>query len=247
MKTIAELNSDSRPPVSIPVYTLPDMVPAAAAADFVLQRLETSFFSIHGHMPAHRHDHYEISWFTGGRGSIAVDTVAYTIVPPMLHHLSPSQVHTARFSSLLTGYSIHFTRAFSYIASVVAAVEQLTPWRFEGRYVLPDGSIHWWQGISTPTRDNRDAILFNGVLLDITERKQAEEAMRQSQIQQEIMRCVVPVGFDGCTNGCVQSRAAPRLCGVERTISTHATRNIAVVGGSLRGDVTNTNLHLFRC
>jgi hypothetical protein len=42
------------------------------------------------------------------------------------------------------------------------------------------------------------------------------------------MWCVVPVGFDGCTTGCVQSPAAPRRCGVECTSSTHAPRNSAV-------------------
>jgi rsbT co-antagonist protein RsbR len=34
---------------------------------------------------------------------------------------------------------------------------------------------------------DRDEIIFNGVVLDITDRKQAEEAMRQSQVQQEII------------------------------------------------------------
>ncbi len=75
----------------------------------------------------------------------------------------------------------------AYTASVVSAVERLTPWMFEGRFVLPDGNIHWWQGTSTPVRNNRDEIIFNGFVLDITDRKQAEEAIRQSQIQQEII------------------------------------------------------------
>src|SRR4029453_1906912 len=57
----------------------------------------------------------------------------------------------------------------AYTASVVSAVERLTPWMFEGRYVLPDGSIHWWQGTSTPVRNNRAEIIFNGALLAITD------------------------------------------------------------------------------
>ena len=75
----------------------------------------------------------------------------------------------------------------AYTASVVTAVEQLTPWMFEGRYLFPDGSIRWWQGTSTPLRNNRDEVVFNGFVLDITDRKQAEEAMRQSLLQQEII------------------------------------------------------------
>jgi rsbT co-antagonist protein RsbR len=73
-------------------------------------------------------------------------------------------------------------------ASVAIAIERLTPWMFEGRNLFPDGSIRWWQGTSTPLRNNRDEIIFNGVVLDITDRKQAEEAIRQSQIQQEIIQ-----------------------------------------------------------
>jgi rsbT co-antagonist protein RsbR len=75
----------------------------------------------------------------------------------------------------------------AYTASVVTAVERLSPWMFEGRYLFPDGSIRWWQGTSTPVRNNRDEVIFNGFVLDITDRKQAEEAIRQSQMQQEII------------------------------------------------------------
>jgi len=75
----------------------------------------------------------------------------------------------------------------AYTASVVTAIEQLAPWTFEGRNLFPDGSIRWWQTTSTPQRNNRDEIIFNGLVLDITDRKQAEEAIRQSEIQQEII------------------------------------------------------------
>ena len=82
---------------------------------------------------------------------------------------------------------IHPEDRDAYTASVATAIEQLTPWMFEGRNLFPDGSIRWWQTSSTPQRNNRDEIIFNGLVLDITDRKQAEEAIRQSQIQQEII------------------------------------------------------------
>jgi rsbT co-antagonist protein RsbR len=85
------------------------------------------------------------------------------------------------------GARVHPEDRDAYTASVATAIEQLTPWMFEGRNLFPDGSIRWWQGTSTPLRNNRDEIIFNGVVLDITDRKQAEEAIRQSQFQQEII------------------------------------------------------------
>src|SRR5262245_37243897 len=109
---MVERNPDSRPPISIPVYTIPDIVLRADAADFALQRLEMTFANIHRHVPAHRHDHYQVWWITGGRGGVTVNTRQYTITPPMLYYLSPGQVHTACFSAALSGYSIRFTRAF---------------------------------------------------------------------------------------------------------------------------------------
>jgi PAS domain S-box-containing protein len=67
----------------------------------------------------------------------------------------------------------------SYVASVVEAVENSIPWHYEGRLIKPNGEIRWWQGDSTPTRNDQGEIIFCGVLLDITERKQAEIALKQ--------------------------------------------------------------------
>jgi PAS domain S-box-containing protein len=47
-------------------------------------------------------------------------------------------------------------------------------WNFEGRVAIQSGEIIWFQGLATPTRQ-KDKVIFDGILLDITERKQAEE------------------------------------------------------------------------
>jgi len=54
------------------------------------------------------------------------------------------------------------------------------PWRFEGRFVKPGGELLWFHGISTPQREE-GRILHHGVLLDVTERKKAEEALKESE------------------------------------------------------------------
>lgn len=48
-------------------------------------------------------------------------------------------------------------------------------WNFEGRLLYPDGTVRWWQGISRPSRVTADETVFNGVMLDITDRKTAEQ------------------------------------------------------------------------
>jgi PAS domain S-box-containing protein len=67
----------------------------------------------------------------------------------------------------------------SYVASVVEAVENATPWHYEGRLVKPSGEIRWWQGDSTPTRNGQGEVIFCGVLLDITDRKRTEAELQQ--------------------------------------------------------------------
>jgi PAS domain S-box-containing protein len=70
----------------------------------------------------------------------------------------------------------------SFVASVTEAVENLTPWNYEGRLINPStGELTWWQGMSTPVATSSGEVIFNGILLDITERKRAEAALRQSE------------------------------------------------------------------
>lgn len=66
------------------------------------------------------------------------------------------------------------------LLSIREAVTTGGSWNFEGRLNRPSGEIMWFQGFATPTRHEND-LIFNGIFLDITERKQAEEKSRQSE------------------------------------------------------------------
>ncbi|MHC1743653.1 MAG: PAS domain S-box protein [Syntrophobacteraceae bacterium] len=66
----------------------------------------------------------------------------------------------------------------SFMASIHEAVERFAPWQYEGQFIKPNGSRIWFQGISTPHRED-DEIVFDGFLMDITDRKAAELELRQ--------------------------------------------------------------------
>ncbi|HSF72285.1 MAG TPA: PAS domain S-box protein, partial [Microcoleus sp.] len=106
----------------------------------------------------------------------------------------------------------------SYIASVCEAVENLSLWHYEGRLVKPDGEIRWWQGDSMPTRSENGEIVFCGVLLDITDRKVAETAIRNSQRQLKEAQRLAHVGnweLDAATETLTWSEELFRIFGLE--------------------------------
>lgn len=64
------------------------------------------------------------------------------------------------------------------LESVEAAVHSGRPWSFEGRYLLKSGEICWLRGLAQPEQ-RKDEVVYNGVLLDITDLKRAEAALRE--------------------------------------------------------------------
>jgi PAS domain S-box-containing protein len=65
-----------------------------------------------------------------------------------------------------------------FLASIHNAVSKVVPWQYEGRFIKPTGETIWLHGNSVPHRSG-DAIVFDGVLMDITDRKKAETELRQ--------------------------------------------------------------------
>jgi PAS domain S-box-containing protein len=72
---------------------------------------------------------------------------------------------------------IHPEDRVRWEASVIEAITSLSTWHFEGRIILHDGQMLWWQGISRPLKAPSGEVLFNGVILDITERKRVESEL----------------------------------------------------------------------
>ena len=62
--------------------------------------------------------------------------------------------------------------------SISAAAQQMQRWTQEFRIVKPDGRITWLRGSANPRRVEDGMTLWNGVLLDITERKLGENRIR---------------------------------------------------------------------
>ncbi len=75
---------------------------------------------------------------------------------------------------------IHEDDRERFITSIKTAVETVSRWNFEGRVSIQSDKMIWVQGMSSPKR-LEDQIIFDGVLLNITERKLAEEKSNLSE------------------------------------------------------------------
>ena len=72
------------------------------------------------------------------------------------------------------------------------AAQTLSPWAVECRVVNPDGHQRWLQGIAQPTQLETGEIAWDGVTLDISDRKTTELALQTSE--QQISRILNSIG-----------------------------------------------------
>ena len=76
---------------------------------------------------------------------------------------------------------VHTDDRPGFDASLMRSARDMEPWSWEGRMVLDSGSAWWCQGAARPKRLPDGNTLWNGIILDVTERKELEEQLLQSQ------------------------------------------------------------------
>ncbi|NDP39713.1 MAG: PAS domain S-box protein [Rhodoferax sp.] len=63
-------------------------------------------------------------------------------------------------------------------ASIEASARTLTPWQQEYRVKFADGTVRWLHGDALPEQQSDGAVLWHGLIADITERKLADDQLR---------------------------------------------------------------------
>jgi signal transduction histidine kinase/DNA-binding NarL/FixJ family response regulator/HAMP domain-containing protein len=97
---------------------------------------------------------------------------------------------------------IHEDDAPRWNAAFEESKRTLKPLQFEGRYVLPNGEVRWWEGVAKPVVKSsvnaqgkkQNEYIFNGLILDIGDRKRAEAKQREAD---ELVRGVMETSLDG--------------------------------------------------
>ena len=60
----------------------------------------------------HKHNYYEMCFFTGGSGEHEIDFTVHPIVSPSIHFLRPGQVHLIKRGEAYKGYLVIFSEEF---------------------------------------------------------------------------------------------------------------------------------------
>ena len=76
-------------------------------------------------------------------------------------------------------------------ASIIRSKQTMQPWYWEGRMITPSGRLKWFQGIARPERQLNGDVIWDGLIVDISDRKWAEDQVRlQAQREQALSRVI---------------------------------------------------------
>ena len=90
---------------------------------------------------------------------------------------------------------IHAEDLASFARSVDESATTLRDWRWEGRFIGFPGKEVWIQGVSRPEPQPDGSIVWDGLLIDVTERRQAQEEL--SRFFTLSIDMLATVGLDG--------------------------------------------------
>ncbi|MEG4802958.1 PAS domain S-box protein [Microcoleus sp. ARI1-B5] len=108
-------------------------------------------------------------------------SVSFPYASPACRAIFELESEAVRKNAALLIDLVHPDDRKDYYESVAIAAQTLQPWQWEGRLVLPSGKIRWFQSISRPESKENGDILWDGITIDVTDRKQAELALQESQ------------------------------------------------------------------
>lgn len=86
--------------------------------------------------------------------------------------------------------------------TIVESATQLTPWDHTYRVCHPDGKVIWVRGHATPQKLSDGSVLWHGYIMDVTEARESEIALRQRERHLRAMieaepECVKVVSSEG--------------------------------------------------
>ncbi|MHC5597294.1 MAG: PAS domain S-box protein, partial [Nostoc sp.] len=87
---------------------------------------------------------------------------------------------------------IHPQDIKAFTESITVCRTTITPWHWEGRIITPSGKLKWIQGTLQPELQEPGDLLWHGLVMDITDRKQAQEKLLESEARYQAILDAIP-------------------------------------------------------
>jgi len=153
-----------------------DSITRCQQAEAALRQSEARFQRIAASVPGVI---YQFLWHSDG-------SVAFPFVSPSCREIYEVEAQEIQADANVLISMIHPEDLEDFNHSIALSIETLRPWYWEGRFILPSGQLKWVQAASIPELQVNGDILWDGLLMDITVRKQGEEALRQAREELEL-------------------------------------------------------------
>lgn len=154
-------------------------------AEIALQQSEARFQTLVKNMPG------MIYRYVPGKDGVG----AFTYVSTGAYDLFELETDTILQDANAVWNLIHPDDLPSLQSSVAIAVQNCDAWRWEGRLTTPSGQLKWIQGNSRPQRIS-ETVVWDGLLMDISDRKGAELALQASEERYRAIFDQVTVGIN---------------------------------------------------
>ncbi|AFY84797.1 PAS domain S-box protein [Oscillatoria acuminata] len=103
----------------------------------------------------------------------------FTYVSPACREIYELEPEAVLNNSQLMWQIIHPEDSIGFARSFIRAAETGTEWYHQWRIITPSGKLKWLQGAAKKSPQIDGALLWDGIVLDITDRKLADDAIRQ--------------------------------------------------------------------
>ncbi|MBN3961052.1 PAS domain S-box protein [Nostoc sp. NMS8] len=87
---------------------------------------------------------------------------------------------------------IHPQDIQAFVESITVCRTTGKPWYWEGRIITPSRKLKWIQVTSQPVLQEAGNLLWNGLVMDITEQKQAQEKLQASEARYQAILDAIP-------------------------------------------------------
>ncbi|MBW4576628.1 MAG: PAS domain S-box protein [Aphanothece sp. CMT-3BRIN-NPC111] len=133
-------------------------------AEEALRQSETRFQKLVAHVPGMI---YQFLLRTDG-------SMCFPYVSSNCREICELEPEDLQQNAALAIAEIHPAHRESFEQSLAVSAKTLQPWKWEGLFVMPSGKRKWLSGASRPERQANGDILWDGLLMDISDRKLGE-------------------------------------------------------------------------